>query len=357
MLCSEVVLDQVTPPEAAPALMGLAFAPDGTLYLARTAAGEIWTMRDADGDQFLDAPQPLVGGLTLPTGIAFYDGALYAVSMGGVLRLDDTDGDGVFDARTVLVSDLPVDTGFWPGSVGIGPDRRLYVSLGAPCNDCAQVQARRGVLLSYALDGSDEQIVASGLRSPADFAWNPADGALWVLDSARMNYADAAHAPPDELNRVEPNANFGFPYCEGDRQPNPALTPPAADFCAQTAAPTRTFPVQSSPAGLAFYDSDTIPVYRGVLLVALGGSWSLPEPSGYTVEIIAFKDGEPDGTSRLAPILPRGENRYTLVQASLWGRGFFPDHPADVVISPEGWIYVSVQEGQIFRYRPRPQAG
>jgi len=113
--CAEVVVDQVTMPEAAPALMGLAFGPDGMLYMARTALGEIWATRDADGDQFMDEPVQVAAGLTLPTSLTIYDGALYVASVGGLVRLDPT-GGGRFDAQTVLVDDLAGETGFCRGA-------------------------------------------------------------------------------------------------------------------------------------------------------------------------------------------------------------------------------------------------
>ncbi len=120
--CLEVVLDAVSPPEAAPALMGLALGPDGTLYLARTAEGAIWAMGDADGDQFLDAPRPVAEGLIYPTSLTMHDGALYVASVGGLLRLDPA-ADGRFAAPVVLVPDLlDAERGFWPGSVQVGPD-------------------------------------------------------------------------------------------------------------------------------------------------------------------------------------------------------------------------------------------
>lgn len=353
--CVEIVLDEVTPPEAAPALMGLAFGPDGTLYMARTAQGEIWAMRDTDGDQFLDALERVADGLALPTGIAWYNGALYVASVGGVIRLDAS-GAGGFETPAVLVDDLPGDTGFWPGGVGIGPDGRLYVSVGAACFSCEDDPgARTGMVLSYALDGSDRRVEATGLGAPADFAWHPDTGELWIVDSARIlpgaSVVDlpAALIPPDELNRLVAGADYGYPACIGTSTPDSP--------CAQTEPPAVTFPYQSRPAGLAFYPSDAFPFWQGDLIVALGGSWTLPEPEGYAVAVIGFDGGEPDGSrDRIAPVDIHRLGKASLAALSLSRQGFFPYHPVDVAISVEGWIYVSMQEGRIFRFRPRPAA-
>lgn len=357
--CLEVVLDDVTPPQAAPSLMGLALGPDGTLYLARTAQGAIWAMRDADGDQFLDTPEVVAEGLTYPISLTVYQGALYVASVGGLLRLDAT-GNERFDAVTVLVPDLPgTRDGFWPGSVAVGPDGRLYVSVGAGCVWCDAADVRPGMLLSYALDGGDERVEATGLRDPWDFAWHPRTGELWIVDSGRVSPETRVGGPPDELNRLVRGADYGFPTCVGDRQPDPLLTAQAANRCASTEPPAFTFAPQSSPGGIAFYEHDGFPFWTGDLIVALRGSATLAEPAGYALAVVGFgDDGQPDGNYAL--IVPASEHRRfqrTLAAFSLARQGFYPYHPVDVVISAEGWLYVSVQEGRVFRVRPRPAAG
>ena len=88
------------------------------------------------------------------------------------------------------------------------------MATGAPCDFCVPDDPARGAVLSYALDGSDRQIVATGLRQPADLAFQGAD--LWVTDSARAGLFDTPDL--DELDRVGRHAvrpNFGFPYCVG----------------------------------------------------------------------------------------------------------------------------------------------
>lgn len=305
--CTELVYDNVTAPEAAPALTGLAFGPDGTLYLARTAYGEIWAMRDGNGDGLMDEPRLIADGLRLPTGITLLDGALYVRTATGITRLDDL-GDPPAQ-HTVLVDDLDLDSGTWMGSVGIGPDGRLYTSVGARCATCTD--ERRGVILSYELDGSGERIEASGLSSAADFAWGPSTGDLWILDGDQVLTANGNAIP---------------------------------------------LPDQSRPTGLTFYMHDGFPSWQGDLLVALGGSWDRPEPAGYALDVISFDGAAPDGTrGRVAPVADPPFAAYSLAEFSLNGMGFFPYHPADVVISPDGWIYVSLEEGRIYRFRPRPK--
>ncbi len=361
--CGEVVYDHVVPPQAAPELMGLALGPDGTLYMARTARGEIWAMRDDDGDQFYEDAQPVAVGLTFPTALTVYDEALYVASVGGVLRLDTRDSQAQLDA-ILLVAGAADATGFWPGSIGVGPDRRLYVSYGASCDVCGPGEPiQPGQIVSYTLAGDDPRVEATGLRHPADFAWNPHSGDLWIVDSGRTAPNGRMDGPPDELNRLAAGEtrpiDFGFPYCDGDRVPDPALGA-TIESCAATVLPALTFPYQSSPSGAAFYLPDGFPFWQDDLIVVLNGSWSIPQPAGYAVTVVAFGgDALPDGTQqRMVPALPPGDPfaGEILAEYSLKGRGFFPYHPVDVVVSGQGWVYVSVEEGRIFRYRPRPAA-
>jgi hypothetical protein len=72
------------------------------------------------------------------------------------------------------------------------------------------------------------------------------------------------------------------------------------------------------------------------------------------VSVVGFSGPEPDGTgTRVAPIGVDTFASFTLAQFSLDGKGFYPYHPVDVVQSPEGWLYVSLAEGRVFRFRPR----
>ncbi len=331
LTCLEVVYEDGQPPEAVPSLMGLAFAPDNTLYMARTAAGEIWAMRDADGDQYMDEPRLVAADLDLPVALAVYEKSLFVLTAQQVIRLDDADGDGLCETQTRLVDHLSDEQGWWPGSIGVGSDQRLYVTTGASCDDCEPSDPRRGALLSFALDGTDERIEASGLHHPTDFAWQPESGDLWIADSQLPLDLSGAKLSVDELNRFESGADYSF-------QP-----------------PTLTFDAGSTPSGLAFYNSDAYPVYKGTLLVTLHGSWGLPAPSGYAVVVISFGSGTPVVSDIIAPISENPANRLPVEEYSILGLGIFPEHPADIAVSAEGWIYVSLEEGRILRFRPSPQ--
>jgi len=359
LTCVELVYDEVTPltTEAVPSLMGLAFDSNNTLYMARTALNEIWTMQDTDSDHFMDKTVLYASDLDLPVSLTVYKEAVYVRTANSVIRLVDVDQDGQADQRTILVDSLPTGTGFWGGSIGIGPDERLYISVGANCNACVQADKRRGALISYALDGSDERIEANGFRFPSDFAWDPDTGELWIVDNERFVPGLEINGPPDELNRFAPGANYGFPYCYGDLETDKMLRPETDDFCATTQAPVVQFPYQSRPSGIAFYSGSAFPFWTKNLIVVWAGSNNVAEPAGYAVVVVGFTDGQPNQTLEyIAPTWPLPPDEESSVQLNTTGKGLFPYHPVDVVVSPEGWIYVSFQEGRILRFRRRSMA-
>jgi glucose/arabinose dehydrogenase len=315
----------------------------GTLYATRPMTGEVLAIRDTDGDGLPDTQRVAAEGLTLPNGLAYYDGALYISGGTNIYRLHG-------DRLDILVNNLPWGTGFWTGGLTIGPDERIYVAIGAPCDYCEPDDNDRGSVWSYALDGSDPQKVADGLRQPGDVAFR--DGILWTLDTAR----DGLTEPNlDELNRVENGAHFGWPYCVGAH--NQADMAGAFE-CQNAFAPALNFPTHSNPIGLTVYTSDVFPKIRDHLLVVLSGNENQSTLQGYLLAAVAFNDeGHPTNYRVIIPeraIDPKDPNPAPLTPEEIQykGSGFWPHHPIDVAVSPEGWIYISLGGGRIFVLRP-----
>jgi glucose/arabinose dehydrogenase len=325
-------------------ITALAASPDGTLYATRPLSGEVLALTDTDNDGLPDTPRVVASGLTLPNGLTYYQGALYISGGSHVYRL-------VSGTLEILVDDLPSGEGFWTGGLTIGPDERLYVATGAPCDFCGPNDAERGAILSFALDGSDRRIIATGLRQPSDLAF--IHETLWTADTARDGLFDSPDL--DELNRVTPGAHFGFPYCIGhDNQPD-LIT---ADFdCANAVAPALAFPTHSTPLGMAAYTSDTFPWLTGKLLVVLGGSYNEGTVRGYSVVTVSFDEGgTPVSYDHLIPNIEGAANDYpyfTEQEVHYNGPGFWPHRPFDVAVSAEGWVYISVAGGRILALRPR----
>lgn len=341
--CLELVLKDDSAGELG--YTALAAAPDGTLYAARPYTGEILALTDEDGDDLPETPRVVADGLTLPNGLAFYGGVLYISGAQHIYRMDSD-----FRLET-LVDDLPWGVGFWTGGLTIGPDERIYVAIGATCDYCEQTDTDRAAIWSYALDGSDAQHIASGLRQPGDVTFR--DGVLWTLDSVR----DGLDSPDlDEINRVTEGANFGWPHCFGaDNRPDSLV---GTFDCADAAAPALMFPTHSTPIRMETYSSDTLPNIENDLLVVLHGSYNQSDLQGYALAVVQFDDeGNPRGYHVIIPeqaIYPNQQSRYIypLAEIQYQESGLWPHRPLDVTVSREGWIYISVGGGQLFVLRP-----
>jgi glucose/arabinose dehydrogenase len=322
------------------AFTALAAAPDGTLYAARPLHGEVLAIRDSDGDALPDEASVVASNLTLPNGLAYHEGVLYISAGSRLYRWVD-------DEIETLVDDVPAGSSGWGGSVIVGPDDRLYVITSASCDFCIPAQPELGAILSYALDGSDQQIVATGLRQAGDMAFLHGD--LWATDSARTGLANVPDL--DELNRVRWGSNFGWPYCAGT-QPDTLV----GDFdCTAADAPLLTFPTGSTPTGMAAYTADVLPDLSGSLLVLLNGSHNQPDLRGYALVAVRFDEqGLP---LRYDPLIPFQiasvfHEGYSLSDMNYRGSSFWPHRPLDVTVSPEGWIYLSMGGGDILVVRP-----
>lgn len=346
--CAEEVIND--PAGGILAFSALAAGDDGTLYAARPLAGEVLALADTDGDRLPDSPRVIVRGLTLPNGLAYANGALYIVGGPNVDRLRD----GQLER---LVDDLPTGSGFWNGGIVFGLDGRLYVSTGAACDHCLSDDPERGAVLSFAADGSDRRLEASGLRAPNDLVF--LGDSLWVVDSARdqLGSPDSRY---DELNRFVPGGNrpvnFGWPFCLG-AESLPDFPAGTSFDCEQSVPPAYTFETHSRPLGITAYTGAAFPHLAGTLLVVLGGSSNQAHLLGYTLTTVQFNSaGEPSGDHVILPEIPSDNPVWRgldIQKIHYQASGFWPNRPLDVAVSPEGWIYVSLSAGRIWALRPR----
>ncbi|MBK8026252.1 MAG: PQQ-dependent sugar dehydrogenase [Chloroflexi bacterium] len=324
--CLERVVDDASAGEFG--YTALAAGGPGILYAARPLAGQVIRLIDEDGDGLPETPTVVGEGLTLPNSLTYHDGALYVAGGPHVHVLRD-------GSLTTLIDDLPMGE-FWTGGVAVF-DRRLYVAIGAACDSCDlnETTSEHGLLLSFALDGSDRRVEARGLRSPYGLAVH--DGDLYVTDSA----PDAAFDMPDldEINRYLPGADFGFPDCLG------------RSACDGTMAPVVSLPTASLPTALASYTSDALPHLTGKLLLVLNGSRNQLELRGYRLVAADPSDGS---ITDIMPARPEDgpQADFTTDQMNFRGSGYYPHRPIGVTVTEQGWIYLSIGGGRILALRP-----
>ena len=333
------------------AFTALEAAPDGTLYATRPLSGLVVAIRDSDGDQLPDAVSTFAMGLTLPNGLAYYAGGLYVAGGANIYRISAR-GD-----VSTIVDDLPTGTGYPTGGLVIGPDDKLYVAVGAPCDFCEFEESERGAILSMALDGSDRQVVASGFRWPADVEFYRDQ--LWTVDSAPRGQNGGAL---DELNLVVAGAWYGFPYCLGENQRH--LENQSID-CADARAPHMLFGAGAVPTALAAYPYDTMTGTADTLIVVLSGEPTQVDFVGYKVVMLNFDESnQPLGATILLPYriesnrpayLPYDGSGYfwkRYITLHELGWGLYPQQPLAVAVNSLGWIYVSLTGGEIIVLRP-----
>jgi glucose/arabinose dehydrogenase len=165
-----------------------------------------------------------------------------------------------------------------PGSPGwkfikIGPDGKLYVPVGAPCNICDPASDKYAHIRRINLDGSGMEIVARGVRNTVGFDFHPKTGELWFTDNQRDWLSE--DLPQDELNRLtKPGLhNFGYPYCHQGDFADPEFGWGKA--CDDFTKPVALLGPHSAPLGMRFYTGKMFPSkYQGAIFIARHGPWN-----------------------------------------------------------------------------------
>ena len=320
--------------ENVPGARSLARGARGTIFVG-TRARTVYAVTDEDADGSADRVRTIATNLNTPNGVAFRDGALYVAEVSRILRFDGIE-DRLDDppAYHVVRDDLPRETHHGWKFTRFGPDGKLYVPVGAPCNACAREDERFASILRMNLDGSGLELFASGVRNTVGFDWHPETGELWFTDNGRDWLGD--DAPPDELNRApQAGLHFGFPYCHGGTIVDPELG--GGTSCAAYAPPAMALGAHVAALGMRFYTGEAFPeAYRDQIFIAEHGSWNRSSPVGYRVTRVRLEG------NRAVEYAVFAEG--WLGRDGAWGR------PVDVLVLPDGSLLVSDDlAGAIYR--------
>lgn len=306
----------------------------GSVFVGSMQAGKVHAVRFS-ADYAVQGVSRLASGLQLPVGVAYKDGSLYVSAVSRILRYDAVDQHLERAPPPVVVTDkLPGETHHGWKFIAFGPDGKLYVPVGAPCNICEPDAQRHANITRMNPDGSGLEVFVQGVRNSVGFDWQPQTNALWFTENGRDMLGD--DSPPDELNRA-PRAgmNFGYPYCHGGDLPDP-------DFggkrrCDEFAAPAQKLGAHVAALGMRFYTGSMFPTeYRKWIFIAEHGSWNRSKKNGYRISLVRVQGNEAVAYETFASGWLQGE--------SAWGR------PADVLVLPDGSLLVSDdQAGAIYR--------
>jgi glucose/arabinose dehydrogenase len=312
----------------------------GDLIVSRTRGDQVVLLeRDANGDGRPDAVRTLLEQVEHPHGLALHEGWLYVGELRGIGRIRfDEDTGQVSGPYEHIVSDFSSDGFHQTKTIGVGPDGWLYVSQGSSCNVCVEKDPRRATVMRMQPDGSQREIFATGLRNSVGLDWAPWDGALYATENGRDLLGD--DLPPDELNRIEQDRFYGWPFVHGAGMLDPELAKGHESEAARAVPPVHGFRAHNAPLGLHFLRGQNLPPgYARTALVALHGSWNRRQPDGYKVVAL---DWQPDGR-----IVERDFLTGFLGEGGIIGR------PAGITQGADGAIFVTDDyAGVIYRIVP-----
>jgi len=304
------------------AARSMAVSDSGIVYVGSRKAGKVYALVPR-GDKQTAEVVTIASGLENPIGVTLLNGALYVGEISRVIRFDNIDKRyAQKPSYEVVKVDLPDDK--WHGEkvIKAGPDGKLYIPVGAPCNVCDTDETKHAKIYRMNADGSGLEEYARGIRNTVGFAFHPTTKALWFTDNGRDEMGD--NTPSCELN-IAPKAglHFGFPYCHGGVVPDPAFA--KGRSCEEFVAPVAKLGPHVAPLGLTFYTGKQFPeAYRNNVYVAEHGSWNRTTKSGYSVRLITLYDSKVvsdtafiDGFLRGAEVVARPVDVVTLADGSM----------------------------------------
>ena len=321
--------------EKVPNARSMTLSPSGTVFVGTRKKGNVYAVMDKDQDQKADEVLTIAAGLNMPNGVAFRDGHLYVAEVNRIIRFNDIEQNlsrpplpaGIFDG-------YPSDRHHGWKFIRFGPDGKLYVPVGAPCNICESQNRVYASLTRLNPDGQNLEIFAHGIRNTVGFDWHPVTQELWFTDNGRDWLGD--DIPPDELNRAAtPGLHFGYPYCHGRTIADPDFGHKRA--CGEFTAPAIELDPHVAALGMRFYTGRMFPAeYRHQIFIAEHGSWNRNKKIGYRISVVTLEN------NRTASYKPFAQGWK--IEEGFWGR------PVDLLVMPDGALLVSDDyKGAIYR--------
>lgn len=318
-----------------PNARSLTISPNGVVFVGTRSAGKVYAILDGNRDRIADEVITIAQGLDMPNGVAFRNGALYVAEVSRILRYDKIEANLRKPPSPTVVNDtFPNDQHHGWKYIAFGPDDKLYVPVGAPCNVCEKEDQRYASIMRMNADGRGLEIFARGVRNTVGFDWHPATAELWFTNNGRDWMGD--DLPPDTLHDAPlPGLDFGFPYCHGGDLPDPEYG--NERNCDEFAPPAIKLGPHVAPLGMKFYTGKQFPArYRHQIFIAEHGSWNRTVPIGYRITLVNLAENKPLEYTVFAQGWLQGNKA--------WGR------PVDVLVMPDGAMLISDDRaGAIYR--------
>jgi glucose/arabinose dehydrogenase len=309
----------------------LALGNDGTIYAGSREAGNVYAITDKNGDFNADRIYIIAEGLNMPSGIAYRGGSLFVAAVSTIYRFDNIDKMLSNPPDPVIVTEnYPTDGHHGWKFIAFGPDDKLYVPVGAPCNICDQDKDIYASITRINPDGSKREIIAKGVRNSVGFDWHPQTNDLWFTENGRDWLGD--NRPPCELNHLSKTGeHFGYPYKHGNDIWDPEFGEVGKAMDQKFKNPAQTLGPHVAPLGMIFYTEDMFPEeYKNQILIAEHGSWNRTPKIGYRITKVTLKNGK---ATKYEPFI----EGWLQKNGSVWGRPVYLLQLADgsVLISDD----------------------
>jgi glucose/arabinose dehydrogenase len=318
-----------------PGARAMARGEQGKIYIGTRGIGRVYEVTDEGSRR---TSRVVVDKLVQPAGVAVRGGSLYVMAINKVLRFDGIEHNpGATPVDLTAQFDLPPEQHHNWKYIAFGPDGKLYVPFGAPCNIC-EPSGEYAQIRRYNADGSGKEVIARGVRNTQGFTWHPRTGDLWFTDHGRDWMGD--NGPEDELNRMpKAGLNFGYPYCHAKGVLDADFK--RADGCKGVTLPVATMGPHAAAMGVIFYTGSMFPEeYQNTMFIARKGSWNRTVKFGFDVINV-----RPSQDGRKAAVKPFMTGFLEDAKAGkFWGR------PAYLLQMPDGALLVSDEQlGAIYR--------
>jgi len=311
-------------------------APGGLLYVTRRDGGDVLLLKDKDGDNKFEDLTTVAADFKGVHGITTRDGWMYLCNDNQLRRYIIQPDGTLAKEYELLISDLP-NGGQHPNrTMEFGPDGFLYLSIGSTCNDCKEVEKEMASMVQIDPRTWKRKLYASGLRNTIGFDFHPQTKEMWGLDNG--GDAKGSHWPPEEVNHIVKDGNYGFPLAYGKREVDQTREDPAGDtkeeWVKNTDPSVLELTAHMAPIGFRFFGNGAPAGYAGDGLACFHGSWNAAKPVGFKVSRIKFENGNAVGSEDfLTGFVKPG---FLMFKRKVrFGR------PAGVTITPEGVVYVS----------------
>ncbi len=265
---------------------------DDRMYVTLSDLGAIYLIDQISTGQSREHPILYHSGLDRPFGLALSNGRLFVAEPYQVLELIDSNLDLLVDAEKILLDGLPDDGGHWMRALISDSDGFLYLSIASRCNACEEKDQRRATIIRIDPDIAEVREYAYGLRNSLGMAVAPDTSQLWATDISRE--LQGRGSPPDELNRISAGEHYGWPYCYGQKTPDPQLG--SEQLCHDTVPANVDLPPLCQPMGLVFGSRLRAPEeYQNSIYIVCRGSSDRSSRPGPKIIRLPYDQGDVSG--------------------------------------------------------------